>query len=94
MAKHESVPGFAGLSKHVEKTGDVLGICPLSKIIDDVIPQPEKKAGLSIGEYFLFAVINRTIDACSKQALPAWFKASAIEEVRPVNIQALNSNGF
>lgn len=66
----------------------------LSKIIDDVIPQPGKKAGLSIGEYFLFAVINRTIDACSKQALPAWFKASAIEEVRPVNIQALNSDGF
>jgi len=66
----------------------------LAKIIDDIVPQPAKQTGLSVGEYFLYAVINMTIDARSKQALPDWFRASAIQEVRPADINALDSDGF
>ena len=64
----------------------------LAKIIDDVVD--DKSSGPSVGEYFLYAVINRMVEATSKRALPDWFANTAIQEIRPVNLNDLDSDGY
>lgn len=66
----------------------------LAGIVDSVVKRDPRETGPSVGEYFLYAVINRMIDACSKRALPDWFGATAIQEVRPVDLAALSSDRF
>lgn len=66
----------------------------LAEIIDSVIPKSEKESGPSVGEYFLYAAFNRMVDACSKRAMPEWYKATAIQHIRPVDIDALDSDRF
>jgi transposase len=34
------------------------------------------------------------VDACSKRAMPEWFRATAIQHIRPVDIDALDSDRF
>jgi transposase len=63
-------------------------------IIDSLVPKSEKEAGPSVGEYFLYSAFNHMIDACSKRALPEWYKATAIQHIRPVDIDALDSDRF
>jgi len=66
----------------------------LVEIIDSVVPKGERETGPSIGEYFLYAAFNRMVDACSKRAMPEWYKATAIQHIRPVDIDALDSDRF
>lgn len=66
----------------------------LVKIIDSVVPKGNKETGPSVGEYFLYAAFNRMIDACSKRAMPEWYKATAIQHIRPTDIDALDSDRF
>jgi len=66
----------------------------LASIIDSVVSRADREKGPSIGEYFLYAVFNRMIDACSKRALPDWYRATAIEFIRPVDIEALTSKRY
>ena len=66
----------------------------LVSIIDSVIPRDLREKGPSVGEYFLYAVINRMVEATSKNALPDWFKHTAIQHIRPVDIDALSSQRF
>ena len=66
----------------------------LSTLIDSFIPAGELETGPSLGEYFLYAVLNRMVDPCSKRALPDWFTSTAIQFVRPVEIEALNSQRY
>jgi transposase len=66
----------------------------LVEIVNSVVPKGDKETGPSVGEYFLYAAFNRMIDACSKRALPEWYKATAIQLIRPVDIDALDSGGF
>jgi transposase len=66
----------------------------LASIIDSVISKADREKGPSIGEYFLYAVFNRMIDACSKRALPDWYRATAIQYIRPVDIEALTSKRY
>jgi transposase len=63
-------------------------------IIDEVVPQKAKSPGPSVGEYFLYAAFNRMVDATSKRALPEWFSHTAIQSIRPADIQALDSDGY
>ena len=67
-----------------------------AKIVDEIVPQPKpkKKAEPSIGEFFLYAAMNRMIEARSKKALPGWFKKTAIDDLRSVDAQTLDSDGF
>lgn len=65
-----------------------------AEIVDTIVPQPNKNTGLSTGAYFSYAAINRMIDARSKHALPDWFKTTAIDELRGVDVAALSSDGF
>ena len=66
----------------------------LSTLIDSFIPAGELETGPSLGEYFLYAVLNRMVDPCSKRALLDWFTSTAIQFVRPVEIEALNSQRY
>jgi transposase len=66
----------------------------LVEIIDSFIPRGVKEIGPSVGEYFLYAAFNRMIDSCSKRAMPEWYRATAIQHIRPVDIDALDSDRF
>ncbi len=66
----------------------------IAELIDDVIPQEPNKEKPSVGEYFLYAIYNRMIDACSKRAMPGWYKGTAIQHIRSVDITALTSQLF
>ena len=66
----------------------------LASLVDSVVPGVEQEEGPSVGEYFLYAVFNRMIDSCSKRALPEWFRASAIQQIRPVDISELTSQRY
>lgn len=66
----------------------------LVDIIDSVVPKGDKETGPSVGEYFLYAAFNRMIDACSKRAMPEWYRATAIQQIRPVDVDALDSDRF
>jgi hypothetical protein len=43
----------------------------LVAMIDAVIPKGDRETGPTVGEYFLYAVFNRMVDACSKRPSPA-----------------------
>ena len=64
----------------------------VAKIIQEVLPS--RSDGPSTAEYFLYAAFNRMVDATSKRALPEWFAESAVQSIRPVEINALDSAGF
>jgi transposase len=66
----------------------------LVSLIDSVIARGRKESGPTVGEYFLYAVFNRMVDACSKRALPEWYEHTAIQSIRPVAIEELDSKRF
>ncbi|MFP3868515.1 MAG: IS1634 family transposase [Desulfobacteraceae bacterium] len=66
----------------------------VATIIDVVLPRVEQERGPSLGEYFLYAVFNRMVDSCSKRALPEWFQATAIKQIRPVGTEKLTSQRY
>ena len=63
-------------------------------IVDSVVPKGKNETGPSVGEYFLFAAFNRMVDSCSKRAFPQWFKDSAVNQIRPVDPEALSSQRY
>lgn len=66
----------------------------LVDLIDSIVPRGKGEKGPSVGEYFLYAAFNRMVDACSKRAMPEWYRATAIQHIRPVDIDALDSDRF
>jgi hypothetical protein len=66
----------------------------LVDIVDSFL-KPDTKRGPTVGEYFLYAVLNRMVDSVSKEALPKWFANTAIQFIRPVkDLELLDSRGF
>lgn len=65
-----------------------------SQIIDQVLPRKKGEKGPTIGEYFLFAAFNRMIQPRSKNALPEWLNTLAVQEIRPVDSEALTSEAY
>lgn len=63
-------------------------------LVDSVVPRQKNEQGPTVGEYFLYALFNRLIDARSKRALPDWYKGTAIQQIRPVDIDKLDSQRF
>lgn len=63
-------------------------------IVDDVIPKGKNEKGPSVGQYFLYAVLNRMVDSCSKREFPQWFRETAISQIRPVEVDALTSQRY
>jgi transposase len=66
----------------------------LVSIVDDFI-KIDKTDLPTVGEYFLYAVLNRMVDAVSKESLPEWFAGTAIQFIRPVtDLKKLDSRHF
>jgi transposase len=66
----------------------------LADLVDEFVPADKDEDGPSVGEYFLYAAYYRMVEACYKRALPAWYKHTAIQHIRPVDIQALTSQNY
>ncbi|MFO7606163.1 MAG: IS1634 family transposase [Desulfurivibrionaceae bacterium] len=66
----------------------------IAGLIDSVIPRSKQETGPSIGEYFLYEIMNRMVDSRSKRALPEWFSSTGIQQIRPVKVSALSSQRF
>ena len=66
----------------------------LAGIVDGVVGRGARERGPTVGEYFLLAVWNRMIEAKSKRALRAWYRASAIAQIRPLQVEELSSERY
>ena len=63
-------------------------------IVDSVIPPGDREKGPTIGEYFLYCIWNRMVEAVSKNKLAKWYKRTAIQHIRPVDINELTSKRY
>ena len=66
----------------------------LAAIIDGIIPAVSRESGPSVGEYFLYAVLNRMVDTTSKNRMAEWYKRSAVGQIRPTDISELTSQRY
>ena len=66
----------------------------LASIVDQVVPCGERETGPTVGEYFLYAVLNRMVDSTSKNKLSGWYRKTAIQQIRPVDLGELTSKRF
>jgi transposase len=66
----------------------------LCSIVDSVVPRAERETGPSVGEYFLYCVLNRMVQAVSKNKLADWFRTTAIQHIRPVDLDELTSKRY
>ena len=80
--------GALWLAHLIEQEIDIAGL------IDGIIPREKNEQGVSVGDYFLYAIYNRMIDACSKRAMPEWYRKTAIQFIRPVKVDELSSQQF
>ncbi len=72
----------------------IAGEIDLAAIVDSVVQKKRNEKGPSVGEYFLYAVLNRMVAPCPKRTLPNWYKNSAIQHIRPVEVEALSSQRY
>ncbi len=80
--------GALWLGQQIDRDIDLAGI------IDSVIPQHNRENGPTVGEYFLYCVWNRMVEAVSKNKLADWYKHTAIQHIRPVAINELTSQQY
>ena len=59
-----------------------------------MLPTKRIEKGPSIGEFFLYSVFNHMIDSCSKRSLGDWYRGTAVQSIRPVDLEALTSQRF
>lgn len=80
--------GALWLARQIDEDIDLGGI------IDNAIPKANREKGPSVGEYFLYCVWNRMIEAVSKNKLSQWYQRTAIQHIRPVAINELTSQRY
>ena len=80
--------GSLWLAHQIDRDIDLCGI------VDSVVPRTERETGPSIGEYFLYCVLNRMVQAVSKNKLADWFGKTAIQHIRPVELDELTSKRY
>ena len=66
----------------------------LAAIIEDIVPRAARETGPTIGEYFLYCIWNRMVDAVSKNRLSRWYGRTAVQQIRPVDISELTSQRY
>jgi len=66
----------------------------LCSIVDGIVPPADRETGPSVGEYFLYCVFNRMIQAVSKNKLASWYQSTAIQHIRPIDIEELTSKRY
>lgn len=84
------VEEFGALWLAQQITQDI-DICP---IVDAVIPPADREKGPTIGEYFLYCIWNRMVEAVSKNKLAKWYKRTAIQHIRPGDVNELTSKRY
>jgi len=93
-------PGETEVRLKVEEFGSLWAVLQMdadidiASIIDDVVPKDARETGPSVGEYFLYAILNRMVDPRSKRALPEWYGNTAIGVIRPVDVEELSSDRY
>jgi transposase len=80
--------GALWLAHQIDQDVDLCGI------IDSIVPTADRETGPSIGEYFLYCVLNRMVEPVSKNKLASWYRSTAIQHIRPVDIQELTSKRY
>lgn len=70
------------------------GEVDLRSLIDGIVPPADRETGPSIGEYFLYCVLNRMVKAVSKNKLVSWYRSTAIQHIRPVDLEELTSKRY
>lgn len=66
----------------------------LCRIVDEILPRGKREEGPSVGEYFLYCVWNRMVDATSKNKLANWYRRTAIQHIRPLETNLLTSKEY
>ncbi len=66
----------------------------LAAVVDSVVPRADREKGPTVGEYFLYCVWNRMVEAVSKNRLSRWYSRTAIQHIRPVDLGELTSKRF
>ena len=66
----------------------------LANIIDEIIPSAARETGPTVGEYFLYCLWNRMIEAVSKNRLSQWYDRTAIQQIRPLDLNELTSQRY
>ncbi|MFP4452669.1 MAG: IS1634 family transposase [Desulfobacterales bacterium] len=80
--------GALWLANQIDKDIDI------AAIIDEIVPPSARETGPSTGEYFLYCIWNRMIEAVSKNQLTRWYQRTAIQHIRPVDLDALTSKRY
>ena len=80
--------GALFLAFELEKILDTIGL------IDRLVPRASRERGPTVGEYFFYAWANRLIAPRSKRALAEWYRHTAIDQVRPVDLDELTSQRY
>jgi len=80
--------GALFLAHLLEKELDTIGI------VDRVLRRMGNEKGPTVGEYFFYAWANRMIDPKSKRALEDWYRRTAVEHIRPVDLGQLTSERY
>jgi|GEM_PF-4735145 len=60
--------------------------------IDSIVPRAKRETESSVGEYFLFCVLNRMVQVVRKNKLADWYRKNAIEHIRPIDLEELTRN--
>lgn len=63
-------------------------------LIDSIVPSKPNEKGPTVGEYFFYAWANRMIAPKSKRALRDWYRKTAIQHLRPVDLKDLSSKRY
>jgi len=80
--------GALWLAQQIDRDIDICSI------IDEIIPRGPRETGPTTGEYFLYCIWNRMVKAVSKNKLPQWYQKTAIQSIRPVDVNCLNSQRY
>lgn len=80
--------GAVFMLNELENELDTIGI------IDSIVPRGKKETGPTIGEYFYYGWVNRIINPRSKRALSDWYKHTAVQYIRPVDLKELTSQRY
>jgi len=80
--------GALWLAQQIDKDIDICAI------VDSIVPRGDREKGPSVGEYFLYCVWNRMIEAVSKNKLSQWYRQTAVQHIRPVDLNELTSQRY
>jgi len=88
VKQHSAPFGALFVANALEKELDTVGI------VDGVVPRARNEKGPTVGEYFFYAWANRMIAPRSKRALEDWYRKTAIQQIRPVDLGELTSERY